>query len=424
VVTRFVPNNDGDKVLDRQSRLTGKTCWPTIMFDTPEIHYLWPVGEECSRVPSLIAASRCLVCLGWGIDMAYGNCQLLDEEQSKKLTGIRWFPRPGTLRDYGLLRVPKQGSMADLRRAHRSVLARIEQDESLLRTVYKPQVFDRVFYSSIERPLGRPAVVFALRTSGDDPYPYPHAKLMHLAGMTRHVAIEAMTDYPPDGLEDAAAWVESFVAGHRPAGNDNHERFSYVPLPSIGHKHADAIIRRMMIAAPFGYERHLNHLVDQLQGIQLQPEDGRDGPVLERLERPRTDAVAHRYLQPSSVWASVTPVILSGHDDCKPAKTIKLIERALRQSGIDQPCQFTWGALPNFSNCLTAYKYDREKRHIGYYRPQHLEGLTAVHIRVAFDHPIPGPLYVGAGRHYGFGVLASVSRSTSQSAPVMPDVSD
>ena len=31
VVTRFVPNNDGDKEPDRQKRLTGKTSRPTIM---------------------------------------------------------------------------------------------------------------------------------------------------------------------------------------------------------------------------------------------------------------------------------------------------------------------------------------------------------------------------------------------------------
>src|SRR3954469_15818816 len=33
VVTRFVPNNDGDKKPDRQDRLKGKTFRPTLMLD-------------------------------------------------------------------------------------------------------------------------------------------------------------------------------------------------------------------------------------------------------------------------------------------------------------------------------------------------------------------------------------------------------
>jgi CRISPR-associated protein Csb2 len=404
-ITRFVPNNDGDKKPDRQNRLTGKTSRPTIMLDRPEVHYLWPGAEDCLPARPLIEGSRFLSCFGWGIDLAYSDGQMLDEEQIGKLDGIRWFPTADAFHDTGLLRIPKAGSMADLRRAHESALTRIEHGRPL-RTVHKPEVFDRVFYTSIERPLGRPSVTFSLRTGDDDSYRYPHAKLMHIAGMTRRAAIQAMKEYPPEELEDADAWVGSFVAGHCPAGIDNHERFSYVPLPSIGHEHADAMIRRVMIIAPFAYESHLRHLANQLDGLQLEPEDGTDGPVLDRL---RSDPVTLRYLKSSRVWASVTPVILPGHDDHKPAKTIKLVERALRQSGMGQSCSFTWSAKPNFAHCLTAHKYDHEKQHVGYYRPQHLEGLTAVHVRITFEHSVAGPLCIGAGRHCGFGILASVT---------------
>src|SRR4030081_64536 len=42
VITRFVPNNDGDKKPNRQDRLTGKTFRPTLMLDPAVVHYLWP----------------------------------------------------------------------------------------------------------------------------------------------------------------------------------------------------------------------------------------------------------------------------------------------------------------------------------------------------------------------------------------------
>ena len=57
---------------------------------------------------------------------------------------------------------------------------------------------------------------------------------------------------------------------------------------------------------------------------------------------------------------------------------------------------FTWDRMPNFNHCLTAHKPN--ERTIGYYRPGHLEGLTAVHRRIAFEHAVVGSLIVGAGR--------------------------
>ena len=400
-VKRFVPNNDGDKEPDRQKRLTGKTSRPTILLGVPEIHYLWPHAGADPKAAGAIEASRCLSCLGWGIDMAYGDGQLLDDQQIGNLSGVRWYPKPGTFREDGLLRVPIGGSMMDLLNAHQSALNRIEHGKPL-RTVDKPRIFDQVFYTSAERPVGRPCVVFALRTVNDDTYRYAHAKLIHIAGMTRCASIKAMKEYSPAGVPEG--WVESFVAGHRREGENEHKQFSYIPLPSIGHEHADAMIRRVMITAPFGCEAELRHLADQLDGVQLQPEGGGERPALVPLG---ADGVIRQYLGPSTTWASVTPVILPGHDDHKPAKTVKLIEKALLHSGIEQSCQFTWSALPNFKNCLTAHK-DGE-RSATYFRPDHLKPLTAVHIRITFEHPVAGPLSIGAGRHYGLGVLVAIA---------------
>lgn len=403
ITTRFVPNNDSDEVLDRQRRLTGKTSRPTIMLDQPEVHYLWPAIQDCPE-PELKEAARSLFCLGWGVDMAYADGQSLNDEQIGELNGVRWHPRPSTLRDNGLLRIPKEGSMEDLCRAHESAINRIQHGKPL-RTVYKPEVFDRIVYASAERPLGRPCVVFDLRTTRDDIYRYQHARLVCIAGMTRHAAKEAMEKYPPEDVVDTGAWLESFVAGHRRDGVESQERFSYLPLPSIGHQHADAMIRRVMIAAPFGYDAHLAHLAEQLDGVQLEPENGSSGPVLNRTQG---DSVTRHYIGQSSVWASVTPVILPGHDDHKPTKTVKLIKRALLQSGIEDNCEFTWGAIPNFPHCLTAHKYRPDGRLVGYQRPKYLDGLTAVHVRITFGHAVAGPLFVGPGRHCGLGVLAAV----------------
>jgi len=414
VVTRFVPNNDGDKKPDRQGRLTGKTSRPTLMLDPPDIHYLWEIDQEqVSQAAGVCRIARYLTCLGWGIDMAYADGQLIEDHQIAELPGVRWYPRKNVLRDDGLLRVPTFGSevggnsLSDLKSAHLSALNRIDHGKPL-NTVKKPAVFDRVFYESKERLLQRPYVVFELRQDDESRFAYPQDKLIHIAGMVRHLAIAAMKKAPPDGLSDE--WVETYVAGHAKAGGVDHRQFSYLPLPSIGHQHADQKVRRVMISAPPGDDRWLHHLARRLNGQQLKP------TAQTKLDHPPTlvriyqDKVVPFYVQSATVWASVTPVILPGYDDHNADKTSKLIEKALAQSGIEQQCEFEWSAFSQFPMSLSAHKYRRDKRPTGYIRPNHLVSQTAVHLKLCFSNglEVPGPMAIGAGRHCGFGVFARI----------------
>lgn len=411
VVTRFVPNNDGDKKPDRQTRLTGKTSRPTLMLDPPDIHYLWDIGQD--QVPQakvVCRTARYLTCLGWGIDMAYADGQLIGGDKIRQLAGVRWYPRDGVMHSNGLLRVPisdremEGDSLSDLKRAHQSRLDRVDHGRPL-RTVDKPKVFDRAFYASSERLLSRPHVIFELRRDDGAFLPYPQAMLIHIAGMVRHLAIEAMRKSPPDGVDDH--WVETYVAGHARAGAVEHRQFSYLPMPSIGHAHTDPSVRRVMIAAPSGDDQWLHHLEMRIDGQQLQPTT-RTKLAPSTLVLVRGDKVARFYTQPANAWASVTPVILPGHDDHKPEKTRKLIEKALQQSGIGQRCEFEWGAFSQFPKSLSAHRYDRDKRPTGYIRPDHLLTQTAVHLKLRFNDglEVPGPLAIGAGRHCGLGVFA------------------
>lgn len=419
VITRFVPNNDADapKKSDRQSRLTDKTFRPTLMLDPPVVHYVWPVDKcDPETAKRIREAARSLTTLGWGIDMAYADAQLIGNDTIKKLFGVRWYPRKGVLQDSGLLRVPvvdqdtHENTLCDLKRVHQSALNRIEHGKPL-NTVEKPKIFDRVFYESKERLLVRPHVVFELRRDDGTFLSYPQNMLIHIAGMVRHLSIEAMKHSPPEGVD--GDWVETYVAGHAGADATEHRQFSYLPLPSIGVAHTDPAVRRVMIAAPLGDDRFLRHLAMGLAGRQLRatPETKLDHPPT--LELVRDARVVPLYIEPSNVWASVTPVILPGHDDHKPDKTRKLIERALEQSGIEQRCEFEWSALSQFPKSLTAHKYDRAKRPTGYIRPDHLLTQTAVHLKLRFNDgvEVPGPLAIGAGRHCGLGVFARIDGS-------------
>lgn len=415
-ITRFVPNNDGDKKFDRQERLAGKTSIPTLFVldakQTPEVHYVWNICNE-SQVPfdRIRDAARTLTTLGWGIDMAFADVRLASQAEVEALSSVRWHPKPNVWRDEGMLRVPtadeesQESTFDDLLHCHKTKMTRIERGKPL-RTVDKPRVFEQVFYASVEQLIGRPCAVFTLQR--DPPFRYPQPKLTHIAGMVRHLAKELMHMSPPDGVNNE--WVKWYVLGHHHDRTEIHRQFSYLPLPSIGHAHADHAVRRVMVAAPAGDEAWLEHLARRLAGQQLKPEQGdefgEDGPPT--LIRIYQDKVADRYTAESNCWASVTPVILPGHDDHKQVKTRKLIEAALAQSGVDQPCTFQWSAHSRFPKALSAHKYDRNKRPI-YFKPDYLRDLTAIHLTLTFNDElkVPGPLAIGAGRHCGFGLMAA-----------------
>lgn len=273
-------------------------------------------------------------------------------------------------------------------------------------------------------PAPRPHAVFKLIDENEDTFRYPHAKLVHIAGMARHVAIKAMgpdEGNPPPWIENPADWVNRVVRGKRDkSAGDEHKQFSYVPLPSIGHAHSDAMVRNVMIVAPLGMERELGYLAERLDGQVLEPEGEHEScetdstpSMSQRIELqkfipPRGKFIDKFYLGTSRIWQSVTPVILDGHNDKKAGKTVKLIQTALQRAGIETPCDFSWQSYPYYKNCLSAHKYDREGRHVGYHRPKHLKHQTALHVRIEFTHAVPGPITLGAGRHCGFGLMAAI----------------
>lgn len=392
-----------------------KSIRPTRMIEEDTIHYLWKLPESSQNssgvIQPLIRAARRIVALGWGIDLVTAQADRISDSQLRKLPGERWLPTASTSQN--ALRTPTQGTLAALRQRHHAFLHRINKVgfapvEPLTR-------FKLIGYRRPSDPISRPHAIFELRHDDGSFCRYPQRKLVHIAGMVRHLAIEAMEFDPPRGVGDASDWVRRYVRGHQDREDKErgvpHRQFSYLPLPSIGHEHADQAVRRVMVAAPVGDDAWLEHLARRLEGRRVEPERGDEfgeqcPPMLSRV---RGDRVARRYTAASSRWASVTPVILPGHDDHKPGKTRKLIVRALEQSGVEQSCEFEWGAFSQFAKSLSAHKYDRDKRLTGYIRPDHLLTQTAVHLNLRFKDGsnVPGPLAIGAGRHCGLGVFAA-----------------
>lgn len=413
----YVPDNTADLLVPawirgdftKQVKRTEKVVCPTHLTGDA-VHYLYPLPNgHCPHLDMLTSAARSITHLGWGVDMVVGDASIMSGDQAAALDGQRWQPTPvgGTP-----LRVPTEGTLDDLRRKHEAFLNRLSSNG--FRPVPPLKVFRVRGYRRNDEPAQRPYRVFELRKIDGHRFRYSHRKLIHITGMARHLAIKTMKDYPPTGV--GSEWIESYIAGHTAEGAQEHRQLSYLPLPSVGHQHADPGVRRIMIAAPLGDDVWLDYVARHLAGRLLEPLRGdefadSDAPLLVPV---RHDNVARFYTQPANAWASVTPVILPGHDDHKPKKTRKLIEKALAQCGIEQLCEFEWSPFSRFPKSLSAHKYDKDKKPTGYIRPDHLLTQTAVHLKLRFKDglKVPGPIAIGAGRHCGLGLFAADRQHT------------
>lgn len=404
---------------------TMKPVRPMHLLDGDTLHYVWPLADSARdeldrRISVLTAAARSLVALGWGIDVAIGDARAISAQDADRLAGVRWRPLPARTGAGNALRVPVTGTFQALADRHACFLKRLAHDT---RKIVPPlSIFREVEYVRVWEHPPRPFAAFALCPVDPEartPWrAFRQERAVCVAAMLRHAAWEVAENdldldssgQPRPGAWRTRDWAEQFVAGHGPRQpdgrfvDDNWPRFSYLPLPTIDPRRVVGMIRRVLIAEPLpqlgGDRRSAEWAANRLRGLTLRDEQtGYDAALLEEL--PDNDPVLARYVardNPACEWVSVTPVILPGYDDARPAKRQRLLRECLVHAGYEEtvessearPAAWLAGCAPNQL----------------FRRPAYLRHLPALHVRIRFRTPTAGPVALGAGRHCGLGVFA------------------
>ena len=397
--TFYVPNNDSDKIFERQERLTTKVARPHRLCDGDTVNYLWPIEANDWAVAKphaelLCQEARRLLALGWGIDQVLGNGRVLTDAEAAALPGRRWRPwsghRPGAQR----WRVPTAGSLQDLERAHDSFIQRFSGNR------YRPGLrfsrFDTVSYFSAGKLPPRSYARFEL----PEGVAFRQEAAAKVAVMLRSLACRCAGE----DTHEFPGGSETYVAGHTRNQERTPPRFSYMALPTAGHEHADGMIRRLLIAEPFGGDGvHAQWAQSRLRNATLQDHDGNDRGVLLDLWRAASDNMIRRYVDEARTWCTVTPVILPGFDDGKRTKAETLFLTAVRHADlpIGSVAELTLRKAPFWPGS----QHPRQ-----YAVPEYLKHLPAWHARLVFREPVPGPLAIGAGRHAGLGMFVGTER--------------
>ncbi|GAB1410417.1 type I-U CRISPR-associated protein Csb2 [Desulfovibrionales bacterium] len=407
----------------------------------PSIHYLWPLADEADRAAcaKLFPVVRGISQFGWGIDMVVANASIISGDEAGQFVGQRWVPTKTSGGE--VLRVPVQGTLKDLRLRYQASLKRISLKDNVFRPVPPLSCFSTVTYrraDEIDRP---PFAVFALRKPDDSSFSaFATAKRgLHLSGMLRHAA--SRPDFAvPLGWDEKK--IASFVLGHGESrGASTHNpvndaRLVFVPLPSIewrgeSNGYCVGAIRRVLVTVSghIGAEEFAR-IVRNLEGRELINE--KTGQVVAFLRHQGHNEGAIRdYFQPSSVWTTVTPVILPGFDD--PGKLRRRMNSgsltSLEKANIVLKLEARIDALMRKALRQAAYPEELVRnaeilcRGSGFMPGTDLAGNYAVpdqhrrfrrmHVYIAWRDEkgcpveLSGPICAGGGRFGGMGLFVS-----------------
>ncbi len=245
--------------------------------------------------------------------------------------------------------------------------------------------------------------------------------------------------------------VPSWISGHRDDGrpsDDARGHLSVLPLPFVGHRHADGHLLGMALAFPRHIERRERGLA--LGGLILD-RDGRPREIDLKLGRLGVWKIRKREwsdrqvgLIPeswtaapagSTTWASVTPVVLdrfpkpdrqspSGRHEWE-SEVRQIVAEACARIGlpkpieidIDRSCWHHGGSravakrrpLRRTGGRALSEPHDETAR-LGNGFPFYPRKGTGsprpqVHAWIRFDRPVVGPVVLGAGRFMGYGLF-------------------
>ena len=262
VATR-VPDNDGDVVLALHARarhsgarakaaalgsLRTRRAWRF----TRTITYEWEsTAETRAHLPALARLARSVSAVGQGIDLAIARAALV--EHPPPVFGVRYTPSESGAR---LLAVPAPGGLDALDARYRRERSRICGDR--VETSFEPEPATTRYRSELDLPPVRWAA-FSLRTPDDRPLIADGRRSIEVAAMVRHAIGRAAKGA---GLQRS---LISELMGH---GGDG--RILAQPLPSVGYRHADGRIRRVLLVAPECVDEDAwRNVVSRLPGAPL-----------------------------------------------------------------------------------------------------------------------------------------------------------
>lgn len=232
----------------------------------------------------------------------------------------------------------------------------------------------------------------------------PLESTLALTEALRGAVMQAVPQPPPE-----------WVSGHRADGTrSEQDHLAFVPLPHVGHEHADGHLLGVALAVP----RHISQAeVARCLAALLAP-DEMDKPRLTRLtmgrigewevapedrEQPPTALNAYTWTHPAKRWATITPIVLDRYPKAKDETEAEqeaqtAVIAACLRIGLPRPVDVVLMPVSVFIGAPLAGGFAALPSKFGKTRRLH------THAVLTFAEAVRGPVLLGAGRYRGYGL--------------------
>jgi len=426
----FVPNNDLDALGGFASNLpktrTAFKVWKPKLFDRiAGFHYAWSFEEaegSLAHGKRVCQYSERVYQLGRGIDQAWAVGEIIEPKHLESLLvayrGVVHRPTGG--RQGTVLACPQQGSLQSLKDRYETMSRRFEaQGEG--RSVKlqfaqspKPRFMPTTYDSAPIRQ------VFELRSLANqaDLVSWPLSRISTLFVAIRDGAVARLKA----ALDDQESQIERCLVGRTKDGSDvatKGTRVRILPLPSIGHPHADHAIRRVLVEVPAGSLLRFDDVFWAVSGLELSDPNSPD--IL--LTVSSDDSMLRHYGvgdPPYARWHTITPAVLPEAarrrriDPTRRAVEAKRgAERAQEQQQaareVVQALRHAEIRVPADTIRVQREPFEANGERVEAFAPgTRFEKERLWHVELTLTEPISGPLIIGDGRYFGLGVMAPV----------------
>lgn len=426
--TTYVPNNDLDAKKGDPRNIsairTGKNIRARLFDADLPFCYVWVLPEEPNadfKARAVLDIASRLYQFGRGVDMAWATGDIVGEDGISELrsrAGLDGFT-PGSGATGTLLQVPCEGSYRSLELRYLaggirfSIVKSGKANAKVLAQAPKAR-FRTVAYNCA------PAIhVFDLRLETEDS-PFLSAPLDSVASLTPAIRDAAAERLLSVHAADPAL-IEQVMIGKNSDGSHvrtKTARIRIVPLPSIGHQHADMAVRRVAVSIPPGCSLPTEDILWAFSSLKLAL---RDQPFV-LLPSIESDMLRY-YVAPAGarVWRSITPVALpdsAGRRRINPKHITVEAKQASEKAAEELRAEAAViQALRHAGLEKIEGKVMRLSR-----APLHLSGAKADqfaegsrfakerlwHVELQFSKKIEGPLIIGDGRFFGLGLFVPV----------------
>jgi CRISPR-associated protein Csb2 len=432
----YMPNNDhdlvgGDPQRTAEIRTATKVFRPYLFDASVPFLYAWLLngGEENEPHPGVICSlAERIYQFGRGVDMAWARAQLLKASEFQQI--VFDYPgriyRPSKATKAVNLLCPTTDSYTSLMIRYHAYGRRFGIGGNGKRSV---QIFSKPPQPRFQ-PVGydNPSsqLVYELRApSSLAPFAAWHlAKVVELVERLRDAAVDRLHQAIPSQNGD----IDRALVGRKPDGSNDGSidaRVRIVPLPSIGHVHADRAVRRMLVEVPANCPLRAEDVQWAFSSLELV--DKNTGELVAILTpAAEVDMLAHYGIGDAAAsrsWRSVTPLALPETAARRRIEPTRRIQEAKNASERIAEQARAGAAVVNalrhsqVQQRPEAIRVQREpfdgsgERVEAFAEGTRFRKECLWHVAITFGAAVSGPLVLGDGRFLGLGVMTPLTKT-------------